>query len=115
MKNLNIHIGEIISDVMKSESITKAELARKLDVKPQSIDYLLKRKSIDTHALYRISGALNYDFAKFFSIETKQTNCDNKIFDFEPKKAKILLEVELNTEDIIKLNLKDRVMQILNK
>ncbi|MDR1199728.1 MAG: helix-turn-helix domain-containing protein [Prevotellaceae bacterium] len=115
MKNINIHIGNIISDIMKNQNVTMAELARRLEVKPQSVDYLLKRKSIDTHTLYNISIALEYDFAKFFSIEKKQTNCDKANYDFSPKVAKVLLEVELNTEDIIKLNLKDRVIKILNE
>ena len=32
MKNLDIHIGEIITDVMRTQNVTKAELARRLDV-----------------------------------------------------------------------------------
>jgi transcriptional regulator with XRE-family HTH domain len=114
-KKLKIHIGNIIADVMNSNKVTKAELARRLGVKPQSVDYLLKRQSIDTHMLYNISNVLEYDFARFFSIETKQANCDKVNSDYVLKRAKVLLEVELNTEDIVKLNLKNRVMQILNE
>ena len=114
-KKLKIHIGNIISDVMKNKKVSKAELSRRLGVKPQSVDYLLNRQSIDTHMLYNISNALEYDFAKFFSIETKQTNYDKVNSDYALKKAKILLEVELDTEDVIKLNLKDRVIKILNE
>lgn len=58
----NIYIGEIIKNVMSERQVTKAELARRLDVKPQSVDYLLTRKSIDTDTLYNISIALDYDF-----------------------------------------------------
>ena len=43
MKKSNIYIGEIIKNVMSERQVTKAELARRLDVKPQSVDYLLTR------------------------------------------------------------------------
>lgn len=115
MKNLDIHIGEIITDVMRTQNVTKAELARRLDVKPQSVDYLLGRSSIDTNTLYNVSEALNYDFAKLYLLKQNQTDCDKSNFDFVPKKAKVMVEVELNTEDVIKLNLKERIVQILNK
>ena len=64
MKKSNIYIGEIIKNVMSERQVTKAELARRLDVKPQSVDYLLTRKSIDTDTLYNISIAI----ASFFPI-----------------------------------------------
>lgn len=115
MKNLDIHIGEIITDVMKTQNITKAELARRLEVKPQSVDYLLGRASIDTNTLYNVSEVLEYDFSKLYSINKEQTNYDKINFECVPKKAKVLVEVELNTEDVIKLNLKERIIQILNK
>ena len=48
MEKSNIYIGEIIKNVMLEQQVTKAELARRLKVKPQSVDYMLTRKSIDT-------------------------------------------------------------------
>ena len=59
--------------------------------------------------------ALDYDFAKLYLLKQDQINSDKSNFDFVPKKAKVLVEVELNTEDVIKLNLKERIVQILNK
>ena len=43
---------------MLEQQVTKAELARRLKVKPQSVDYMLTRKSIDTDTLYNVSCAL---------------------------------------------------------
>ena len=63
MEKSNIYIGEVIRSVMADNQITKAELARRLGVRPQSVDYMLTRKSIDTDTLYNVSRALNYDFA----------------------------------------------------
>ena len=60
MEKSNIYIGEVIRSVMADNQITKAELARRLGVRPQSVDYMLTRKSIDTDTLYNVSRALNY-------------------------------------------------------
>ena len=86
MEKSNIYIGEIIKNVMLEQQVTKAELARRLKVKPQSVDYMLTRKSIDTDTLeqeYRLST------------------------------AKVLVELELKPEDIAKLNLKKRIADVL--
>lgn len=71
MEKSNIYIGEIISDVMSEKKISKAELARRLNIRPQSVDYMLGRKSIDTDTLYSVSVALDYDFAQLYSIKKK--------------------------------------------
>jgi len=113
MKPTDIHIGENILSVMTQKGVTKAKLAKILDIKPQSVDYLLKRKSIDTDTLYCISIALDFDFSKFYSIN--QTNLKQTNFDIEESKAKVLVEISLNVEDIVKLNLKNRIVQILDK
>ena len=113
MKSINIHIGENILSIMKQKDMSKAELARKLEIKPQSVDYLLKRKSIDTDTLYSVSVALDFDFSKFYRIN--QTNSEQTNFDILQSKAKILIEIDLDTADIVKLNLKNRVAQVLEK
>ncbi|MCL2329550.1 MAG: helix-turn-helix domain-containing protein [Bacteroidetes bacterium] len=113
MKSTTLHIGENILSVMNQKGITKAELARMLKVKPQSVDYLLKRKSVDTDTLYNISVVLDFDFSKFYSIN--QTFSEQTNFDINQSKAKVLVEISLNVEDIVKLNLKNRIVQILDK
>ena len=69
-------------------------MTRKLRIKPQSVDYLLKRKSIDTDMLYNISIALDFDFSKLYSIN--RTNSEQTNFDTEQPKAKVLIEVSLD-------------------
>lgn len=115
MEKSNIYIGEIISDVMSEKKITKAELARRLNIRPQSVDYLLGRKSIDTDTLYNVSVALDYDFAQLYSIKKEQTNLD-KTGNNEKKinKAKIVVELELEKEDLVRLNLKKRISSLLD-
>jgi DNA-binding Xre family transcriptional regulator len=98
---------------MLEKKITKAKLARLLEIKPQSVDYLLKRKSIDTDTMYNISLALDFDFSKLYQIN--QTAMKQINFDNEQLIAKVLVEIHLTMEDIIKLNLKNRMIQILEK
>ena len=76
MEKSNIYIGEVIRSVMADNQITKAELARRLGVRPQSVDYMLTRKSIDTDTLYNVSRALNYDFALLYSFIRNRINYD---------------------------------------
>ena len=100
MEKTNIYIGKIIAQVMAEKKVTKAELARRLKIRPQSIDYMLTRKSIDTDTLYNVSLALEHDFALLYSIGNKQTNLDTTIQTPEVTKAKITVEFELDKEDM---------------
>lgn len=113
MEKSNIYIGEVIRSVMADNQITKAELARRLGVRPQSVDYMLTRKSIDTDTLYNVSRALNYDFAMLYSLHKGPTNCDIKESSYNVATAKVLVELELKPEDLAKLNLKKRISDVL--
>lgn len=114
MEKSNIYIGEIIKNVMLEQQVTKAELARRLKVKPQSVDYMLTRKKIiDTDTLYNVSRALNYDFALLYSIHKEQINYDTLEQEYRLSTAKVLVELELKPEDIAKLNLKKRIADVL--
>ena len=106
MEKSNIYIGEIIKNVMLEQQVTKAELARRLKVKPQSVDYMLTRKSVDTDTLYNVSRALNYEFALLYSIHKEQINYDTLEQEYRLSTAKVLVELELKPEDIAKLYLK---------
>ena len=92
MEKSNIYIGEIIKNVMLEQQVTKAELARRLKVKPQSVDYMLTRKSVDTDTLYNVSRALNYDFALLYSIHKEQINYDTLEQEYRLSTAKVLVE-----------------------
>lgn len=114
MEKSNIYIGEMISEVMSEKNISKAELARRLNIRPQSVDYMLGRKSIDTDTLYNVSVALDYDFAQLYSIKKNQINFDRS--DSQDKivnKAKIVLELELGKEDLLRLNIKKKISSLL--
>lgn len=105
MEKSNIYIGEVIRSVMADNQITKAELARRLGVRPQSVDYMLTRKSIDTDTLYNVSRALNYDFAMLYSLHKGQTNCDIKESSYNVATAKVVGGVGIKTGGFGKIEL----------
>ena len=113
MEKCNIYIVELIKKIMLEQQVIKAELARRLKVKPQSVDYMLTRKSVDTDTLYNVSRALNYDFALLYSIHKEQINYDTLEQEYRLSTAKVLVELELKPEDIAKLNLKKRIADVL--
>lgn len=116
MEKCNIYIGKKIAEVMAEKKVTKAEMARRLEVRPQSIDYMLSRKSIDTDTLYSVSLALDYDFAQLYSIKKNQSNLENtKELSNNIKKAKVVIELELDKEDMLRLNLRKKVSSLLNE
>ena len=111
MEKTTIYIGEVIKNVMVEKLVTKA--ARRLQVKPQSVDYMLTRKSIDTDTLYNVSKALDYDFALLYSIDKEQMNYDRENEAYKLSTAKILIELELKPDEIIKLNLRKKISELL--
>ena len=113
MEKSNVYIGEAIRNVMAEKQVTKAELARRLSVRPRSVDYMLTRKSLDTDTLYNVSRALDYDFALLYSIHKEQVNCDEKEREYRVSAAKVLIELELKPEDMAKLNLKNKIADLL--
>ena len=98
---------------MVEKLVTKAELARRLQVKPQSVDYMLTRKSIDTDTLYNVSKALDYDFALLYSIDKEQMNYDRGNEAYKLSSGNILIELELKPDEIIKLNLRKKISELL--
>ena len=101
MEKTTIYIGEVIKNVMVEKLVTKAELARRLQVKPQSVDYMLTRKSIDTDTLYNVSKALDYDFVLLYSIDKEQMNYDRENEAYKLSTAKILIELDLKADEIL--------------
>lgn len=107
MNNETIKIGEKIQEIKDLIGMNNAELAKRLHTSRQNVARILSLDSIDTSQLYKISKILNHDFFQYYQIEPRQQNVD--------KKAKILIELELDSDEILKLGIKDRVLEIFNK
>lgn len=61
------HVGKLIRKKIENEGISQAELGRRIHLSRQNVFDILKRETLDTGTLRRISIALNYDFLKLLS------------------------------------------------
>lgn len=56
------HIGALVKKVMIAKSVSQAELARRMELKPTSIAIYLKRSSLQFGILWDLGIALKHDF-----------------------------------------------------
>lgn len=94
MKNSEIHIGTLIKEKIVEIGLSDAEFGRRINTTRQNAQAILKRKTVDTDLLFRISKALNFDFFKYFQTEDQQKSVDN----LKERKTKILLQIELSSD-----------------
>ncbi len=66
------HVGEAIKDRMKSLKMTQADFAEILKMTQPSVNAMLKKSSMDTDDLKRISIHLDYNFFEDFCPDLKQ-------------------------------------------
>lgn len=96
---INVHLGDIITKVMKQKGITPSELARKLDVSVQAMYKILRRDMLDPFRVEQISIVLDYNFYQHIYIPPKEV-----IQEQEPDEMqKLLKENEELKKEIIYL------------
>jgi len=66
MNNNEIDIGELIHQQLKEEQLSVAWLAGKINFDPSNLHKKLKKKSMDTDLLQRISKVLDYNFFQYY-------------------------------------------------
>jgi transcriptional regulator with XRE-family HTH domain len=72
-------VGEKIKDVLTEKNVKVIELAKLIDTSRQNVNGILKRKSLDSALLYKISNALQYNFFKHYVISNDESKTDNSI------------------------------------
>lgn len=70
------HIGQLIANELCRQGRSRAWLAKKINCERSNIYDIVKRESIDTQLLMKISIALNHDFFKSYcdALELKLQN-----------------------------------------
>ncbi len=63
---MGIHLGEKVTERMKNQHLTNAELDRRL-ARNGGMYHIIRKPSIQTYLLWEISIALNYDFFALLS------------------------------------------------
>lgn len=67
--NEEIHIGGEIHCKLNSIGMSKAEFARRMNVTPNAVQWWLKKESIDTNLLAKISSVLKFNFFTLYGDE----------------------------------------------
>jgi len=76
-------IGEIIKGRVAVLGMSKAELARRLNMSPANIHKIFKRSSIDSELLRNLSNILDYDFFQYFKTEVTRPRKERPSFDVD--------------------------------
>lgn len=59
---MTVHVGMLVRKRLQELGMTKSEFARRINTTPQNVYGILKRKSLDTQLLQKISRVLDFDF-----------------------------------------------------
>lgn len=62
-----IHIGSIIEEVIREQGRSPSWIAKELCYDRTNIYNILKRESVDTNLLLKLSSILNYNFFEHFT------------------------------------------------
>lgn len=105
-------IGQIIKEVVEKRNYKVTTLAKELGTTRNNIYDIYERDSIDTYLLNRIGHILEYDFFEHF---LKPQTIEKIKLSESIKKSKILVEIELNEDEIMKVGFEEKVLKILSK
>ena len=67
MRYTPIHIGSIIEEVIREQGRSPSWIAKELCCDRTNIYNILKRESVDTNLLLKLSSILNYNFFQHFT------------------------------------------------
>lgn len=111
MKKAQLHIGSIIQEKVKELGWTDTAFANKIDTSRQNVSSIYSRPSIDSNMLFNISQATGFNFFDCYM----QTSEQNSFASPKVENAKVLIQIELDAKEVVSLNLKERLLTILNK
>ena len=73
-KNADIHIGKIIKTTLDARGQSYSWLARQINTDVSNVPKILKRGSLNTDMLFRISLAMKVDFFAYYSEQYRKKN-----------------------------------------
>jgi len=79
MHNYDTHIGEQILQKLKEEKRSVAWLADKIYIDPSNLRKILKKNSMNTELLRRISKTLNCNFFYYYKDIIHENEIDNNV------------------------------------
>jgi len=111
---MRTHIGKTIKQKLEESNMSVKDFAKEINKERSNVYDIFRRESIDTDLLIKIGKVLNFNFFQCY-IDEPVKNIESANIIEVSKKAKVLIEVVLNDDDILKLGLKEKVLQVLNQ
>lgn len=105
-------IGEIIKERIEASNMEVTSFAKAINKERSNIYDIFKRDSIDTKLLKKIGQVLDYDF---FQELLEDSTIEKLKIEQSIKKSKVLVEIELSEDEIMKIGFDEKVFKILNK
>ena len=105
-------IGQLITEPVEATNMEVTAFAKAINKERSNIYDIYKRDSIDTKLLKKIGQVLQYDF--FQHLIEEETIAKIKISEIT-KKSKVLLEIEISEDEMMRIGFDEKVLKILNK
>ncbi|MBT9871959.1 hypothetical protein GPL06_03840 [Bacteroides salyersiae] len=130
-----MNIGLRIKELASKEKLEIPEIAEKLGKSKQAVYDMLSKQDLSTSILRELSGILRVPITAFFQ-ENNDFDSDNSIQEklelayqeierlkkeneelrtHHRKPTRVVVELDVDDDEFIKMGLKDKVIQILNK
>ncbi len=125
-------IGLKIKELSVKKNITLADLAKAIGKTKQAVYEMVEKEDVNTSILRQLSSIYNVPITYFFSendeeitIQEKLTQANNEIIRLreelssvksgQVKSTRVVVELDVTPDEFIKMGLKDKVIQILEK
>lgn len=113
---MKTHIGKIIKKHLEGSKMSVTDFAKEINKERSNVYDIFRRESIDTDLLIQIGKALNHNFFKYYVEEEKENlNEPKEIYSPQKKKSKIMIELELDDDDMMRMGIREKVLMALNK
>lgn len=128
-----LHIGLKIKELANKENLDVSQLADKLGKSKQAIYDLFAKEDVHTSILRELSAIFNVPIITFFQEEGEVSNgiqeelekakaeverLNNLVVSLKSGKVsptKVVVEFDVSPDEFIKMGLKDKIVQVLNK
>ena len=105
-------IGQLIEERVKSVNMDVTEFAKQIGRERTNVYNIFKRSRIDTGLLKKIGQVLEYDFFQHFLEPATIERI--KMADII-RKSKVFIEIPLSEDEIVRLGLEEKVLQVIVK
>lgn len=118
-----------IEMLMAASKLNKVQIAEQCGVSRTTLDNVLAGADVKISTIESLAKVLKVSAASFFEDDMNITKLDNNAIDMykkeidrlkslldkQKKSTKVVIELDVDEDEFIRLGLKDKVLQILNK